>query len=76
MKCPNCNGKLKFINEVSGSYAYDIDENHVVDDLYDFYGDSREYLECRDCETEFDFLIDDSEELNTTIVKIMEVEDE
>jgi hypothetical protein len=56
MKCPNCNGTLKFVEEVMGSFVCSIDDNGVVDyDDKDFYGESWPSVECDSCKATFGF---------------------
>lgn len=56
MKCPKCGGNLQYVEEVSGSFVYPIDDNGVVDfDNKEFYGNSWTSVECAICESKFDY---------------------
>lgn len=58
MKCLKCGGKLNYVEEVSGSFVYELDE-HGEEVSHEFYGDSWNFLECSSCEDRPDFTFTD-----------------
>lgn len=55
-KC-ECGGSLQVVQEVSGSFVYDVDNKGRFDwDDREFYGDMDEYISCSKCEKVIDAL--------------------
>ena len=48
MKCQNCGGQVKYIEEVEGSFVCNLSENGEQS-CSEFYGDALSFLECNDC---------------------------
>lgn len=60
-KC-KCGGKLQVVQEVYGSFIYDVDENGEFDwDDKDFHGDIKEFVMCSECEDVIDATINPNE---------------
>lgn len=56
LKCTECGGDVKYVEEVKGSFVYTIYEDGCVNfDDHNYYGDSWIIVECADCGTRYDY---------------------
>lgn len=63
LKCLNCGGEIKYIDEVSGSFVHNIVDGEIDWVDKEIYGDSWNYLECVKCQTQYGYDVDENDKV-------------
>lgn len=70
LKC-ECGGELQLVEEVSGSFVYNIEEDNSFSwDNREFHGDSNTFVECKKCSKTYCFDFDYDPDTNKEYIVI------